>query len=27
MKNVNYFKPDLSQFFTEEQLSKFNRIK
>lgn len=27
MKNVNYFRPDLSQFFTEEQLSKFNRIK
>ena len=27
MKNVNYFKPNLSQFFTEEQLSKFNRIK
>jgi predicted HAD superfamily Cof-like phosphohydrolase len=27
MKNINYFRPDLSQFFTEEQLSKFNRIK
>jgi predicted HAD superfamily Cof-like phosphohydrolase len=27
MKNVNYFRPDLSQFFTEEQLSNFNRIK
>jgi len=27
MKNVNYFRPDLSQFFTQEQLSKFNRIK
>ena len=27
MKNVNYFRPDLSKFFTEEQLSKFNRIK
>ena len=27
MKNINYFKPNLSQFFTEEQLSKFNRIK
>lgn len=27
MKNINYFKPDLSQFFTEEQLNKFNRIK
>jgi hypothetical protein len=27
MKNVNYFRPDLSKFFTEEQLSNFNRIK
>ena len=27
MKNVNYFRPDLSQFFTQEQLNKFNRIK
>ncbi len=27
MKNINYFRPDLSQFFTKEQLSKFNRIK
>ena len=27
MKNVNYFRPDLSQFFTKNQLSKFNRIK
>jgi hypothetical protein len=27
MKNINYFRPDLSQFFTEEQLNKFNRIK
>ena len=27
MKNVNYFRPDLSQFFTKEQLSNFNRIK
>ena len=27
MKNVNYFRPDLSQFFTKDQLSKFNRIK
>jgi hypothetical protein len=27
MKNVNYFRPDLSQFFTEEQLNNFNRIK
>lgn len=27
MKNVNYFRPDLSQFFTQEQLSKFNKIK
>jgi hypothetical protein len=27
MKNVNYFRPDLSQFFTQEQLSNFNRIK
>lgn len=27
MKNVRYFRPDLSQFFTQEQLSKFNRIK
>jgi hypothetical protein len=27
MKNINYFRPDLSQFFTEDQLSKFNRIK
>ena len=27
MKNVNYFRPDLSQFFTKEQLTKFNRIK
>jgi predicted HAD superfamily Cof-like phosphohydrolase len=27
MKNINYFKPNLSQFFTEEQLNKFNRIK
>jgi predicted HAD superfamily Cof-like phosphohydrolase len=27
MKNINYFRPDLSRFFTEEQLSKFNRIK
>lgn len=27
MKNVNYFRPDLSKFFTKEQLSKFNRIK
>ena len=27
VKNVNYFRPNLSQFFTEDQLSKFNRIK
>lgn len=27
MKNVNYFRPDLSQFFTQEQLSKFNKSK
>ena len=27
MKNVNYFRPDLSQFFTEEQLSRFNKTK
>jgi len=27
MKNINYFRPDLSQFFTQEQLSNFNRIK
>jgi predicted HAD superfamily Cof-like phosphohydrolase len=27
MKNINYFRPDLSQFFTEEQLNKFNKIK
>ena len=27
MKNINYFRPDLSQFFTEEQLNKFNHIK
>lgn len=27
MKNIKYFRPDLSQFFTQEQLSKFNRSK
>ena len=27
MKNINYFRPDLSQFFTQEQLSKFNKSK
>lgn len=27
MKNVNYFRPNLSQFFTKEQLSRFNKSK
>lgn len=27
LKSLKYFRPNLSQFFTEEQLSKFNRIK
>jgi predicted HAD superfamily Cof-like phosphohydrolase len=27
LKSLKYFRPDLSQFFTEEQLNKFNRIK
>ena len=24
MKNINYFRPNLRQFFTDEELSKFN---
>ena len=24
MKNINYFRPDLTKFFTDEELSKFN---
>lgn len=27
MKNINYFRPNLSQFFTKEQLNKFNKTK
>lgn len=27
LKSLKYFRPDLSQFFTEEQLNKFNKIK
>jgi len=25
MKNINYFRPDLHKFFTDEELSKFNK--